>query len=305
MGPGGAQPNQVTPLVASINRVAGVVAAQMSTCVIQADVGSMSQLRCFGANEHGQLGVSNAGMGTCGAIVPRACTSTPGLVPGIDAIAVSGGESHMCAIVSLHDVYCWGHNSDGQLGEADPNFGAPVAVGGNTSTPQKLLLSKRAVAIASGSAHNCLIDTDGQVSCWGKNDEGQLGDGTTTSHATLSIVPGIVNASAIVAAGGHTCALLDDGTVKCWGSNQLGQLGLGTNSGPGGCGTNNTACSKLPVLVPGVTGGTAIASSTSALSTCVALINRKVTCWGVNGDGQLGRGTLTLFEATPGLMIGP
>jgi hypothetical protein len=82
--------------------------------------------------------------------------------------------------------------------------------------------------LAAGAYHTCLLQS-GAVFCWGRNTDGQLGIGATSSFLPPTMVPGITTAVAIAAGGYHTCALLAGGTVMCWGNNDHGQLGVGTN----------------------------------------------------------------------------
>src|SRR5439155_200263 len=97
-----------------------------------------------------------------------------------------------------------------------------------------------AAALDAGSFHTCALLQDGTVRCWGENDVGQLGNGTTdpspgspsTFNPTPVTVSGITTAVAISAGGWHTCALLRDGTVQCWGQNTYGQLGDGATVAP-------------------------------------------------------------------------
>ena len=135
-------------------------------------------------------------------------------------------------------------------------------------------------AFAVGYGHTCAVLANGTVACWGYNQFGQLGNGTTTDASTPVSVSGITSATAIAAGAYHTCALLADGTVACWGYNIYGQLGNGTNTD-----------ASTPVLVNGITSATAIAAG--FFHACALLADGTVACWGLNGNGQLGNGTIT------------
>src|SRR3989441_6531274 len=79
----------------------------------------------------------------------------------------------------------------------------------------------------------CALFGDGTAQCWGRNDDGQLGDGTFTSSSTPLRVGGLTGAAAVSGGFYHTCALLGDGTVQCWGRDAEGQLGNGATIGSG------------------------------------------------------------------------
>jgi alpha-tubulin suppressor-like RCC1 family protein len=185
---------------------------------------------------------------------------------------------------------------------------------------------------------------DGSVRCWGDNQYGQLGDGTTTARARPVTVPGIRDAAAIVAGEGHTCALLGDGTVRCWGRNADGQLGVSVIdrsytpvtvqnlpaadtlvagnahtcvilrddrtvrcwglNDEGQLGDNATKNQDTPVLVRGLTG--AIGLAAGERHTCARLMAGGAQCWGINSDGELGDGTRTsrLVAGTPVVGLG-
>jgi alpha-tubulin suppressor-like RCC1 family protein len=150
-------------------------------------------------------------------------------------------------------------------------------------------------SIAAGGFHTCALSPSGGVRCWGDNEYGQLGDGTTTHRRTPVDVVGLTGGVSAIAAGMyHTCAAMAVGGVKCWGENRFGGLGDGT-----------TTQRLTPVDVIGLK-GTVSALAAGWGHTCAAISGGGVKCWGDDRGGQLGDGMYTtdIGRLTPVDVIG-
>jgi alpha-tubulin suppressor-like RCC1 family protein len=202
----------------------------------------------------------------------------PPHLTGVTSIAY--GYDHTCALVTGGSVYCWGYNQFGELGDPTvPDFhysnsysATPVLVSGITG----------ATAISAGYSDTCALLAGGTVKCWGWNNYGEFGDGTSDffGSATPVSVSGISGATAITSGYAHNCALVAGGAVECWGRSTYGELGDGTG-----------ADGETPVFVSGITGATAIVAGND--HTCALLTGGSVECWGQNSSGELGDGTTT------------
>jgi len=168
----------------------------------------------WGYNVGGGLGVGSL----------KTHENTPLPVTGLsNATQLVGGFRHSCARLSNGTVSCWGYNDFGQTAARSPQTTAfpPTVVSGLSSIQN----------LTSGPDHVCALSSFGRVSCWGRNDIGQLGRGTTSmegSHEPTPINQLNFNMISATTSGAHTCGVLRDGQVYCWGSNASGQLGDGT-----------------------------------------------------------------------------
>jgi alpha-tubulin suppressor-like RCC1 family protein len=122
-----------------------------------------------------------------------------------DAIDVSAGRLAACAVRADHTAWCWGQRSSWILygGSAGAGDVKPTRITGLTDV----------ATISLGVDHACVRKTDSTVWCWGINQLGQLGDGTTTSRTQPASVSGLDNVVQVSAGSAHTCALRKDGTI--------------------------------------------------------------------------------------------
>jgi len=225
------------------------------TCAVVA-----GEARCWGANDKGQLG--RAGLASSfSPVQPSGVTGT--------VTAIAAGWTHTCAVangVANGEVWCWGDDTYGQLGDGSSGAGS------SGPTPRKVASLAGVVAIAAGSGHTCAV-TATQLFCWGRNDFGQVGDGTSSEpRLAATVVPSVSGPFAAIALGDlHTCALTSSG-LSCWGANAAGQLGNGT-----------IAPSKTPSPVS----LSASFLGVGANHSCAGDNSGALSCWGANTQGQV------------------
>lgn len=232
-----------------------------STC----SIATVGPVRCWGANDRGQLGTAWTAAG-----VERPIQADI-LPANVTKMAMS--NSHSCYLTSESRVFCWGENGYGELGN-----GTTV----DSSSPVEVLnMGGTAVDISAGRDNSCALLSNGQLKCWGANWHGQLGIGTGTGiYATPQLVP-FANSIVSVSAsrlGEQTCAADITGKAYCWGSNYDYELGQ----------DNGVLFNPSPVEVPGINGIVKVA--TGELFGCAVKNDGKAYCWGQNWGGQTGGG---------------
>ena len=303
--------------VVGITDAVGIAAGADRTCAIHQD-GSVS---CWGRNWLGAIGNGTADN----------YSNAPVQVKNItNATFVSAGNGHACALHDDATISCWGANEIGQLGNGQSgqgkNSAIPVKVqdiadatatvtGGNSiygrscalhqdgtvscwgsqgsPAPAKISGIENAKAITTGRYHSCALHEDNTISCWGNNNDGQLGNETRGDSAIPVQVKNITDATAVTAGNSHTCTLHEDSTISCWGNNAVGQLGNG-NSGKG-------EYSLVPTKVQGIINAISVSASVGYYlgHSCALLEDSTVSCWGMNGSGQLGTGQSAEGDISP------
>lgn len=289
-------------------------------------------VRCWGRNEHAQLGNGTTENST-------APVTLPSQVFGVSQVTqLAGGSTHTCALSANGSVKCWGQNDFYAAGGRFKPQQVPIDIvglssgvvkitsgnqfscalmnngivkcwgsidgvtdwGGLKAAPIDIPLNKKAIAVAAGFQHACAVLDDGQVACWGNNGYGETGIPVGSGGNAIEIVAGIRDAVGISAGKYETCAIIRGGSVSCWGLNANGQLG-----------NNSFENSFTPVPVKGLPGPVValdVAKHTEYYAAgprwfgghaCALIDNGTVWCWGNNTYGQLGDGTFSQSRAVP------
>jgi len=267
-------------------------------------------VRCWGKNDAGQLGdkarenrarpvlleapshaseLFAGGAATCATLDDGANVSCWG---GADSLVAAANALHdvaqlaiaptfACARFKAGTVSCWG-SSPAAASAGDP---------ASERAPAPIPNLDAVHAIAVGEHHACaVLKEDGSVRCWGKNESGQLGDGTTVDREVPTAVPNLRGVIQIAAGGAHTCVTLIDRTASCWGENRFGQLGDGTRIDR-----------HAPTPVSRLEAVRAVALGDG--HSCARLYDGTLRCWGKNDAGQQNDGTHTDREV-PGMISG-
>jgi alpha-tubulin suppressor-like RCC1 family protein len=305
LGQGDERTRNAPALVRGIDDAVDVAAGGSVTCVLR----SSGHVSCWGANGSGA---------TCGSPLCGESTEVFGVR---DAVRLAVGGSHACAVLTSGALVCWGQGESGQLGvdagASSPDGHPPTVVAGIDD----------AFGVSAGSRSTCVLRKNGEVSCFGLDDRGRLGDSRTTSEDDAGVpseskprgagpVPGLTDVIALASSGPRTCAARRDGSVVCWG-------GLVENTRPGDekvapapvegvsdahrvalsesglCvlhDSGEVSCvNRNPRKMPDLRNATAIAEGNGY--TCVTRLAGRPVCWGTNADGALGIGESAFFDA--------
>jgi len=277
-------PGETTQAVPLPEPALAITVGWVHSCVLLAS----HDVACWGWNGDGQLGAGDT----------EDLMDEPGEQPsavfldGATATSIAAGGKHTCAITSTGAVRCWGDNSAGQLGDGTTSDRL-AAPGQHASTVD--LGGTTAVALAAGDFFTCALTQAGQVRCWGLNNHGQLGAGSTDNlmdqpgETASTVGLGGAQVTTLAAGAAFVCALTTQGEVRCWGDNGLGQLGAGDTEDrmdePG----------EEPSTV--ALGASATALAAHHHHACAILEDGTVRCWGWNPDGGLGAGhTMNLMD---------
>ncbi len=289
------------------------------TCVV---IGSSRAVYCWGDNYVGQLGI-----GTSGDNSPTPVQVLAGESPGdedghlTDVHSISAGSGYNCAVVGANrDLYCWGDNTSGELGNGFINeFYEP------RMTPVQVLKGESqgdadghltdVHSVSAGNTHTCAVaGTNRDLYCWGDNSHLRLGDGTSVDNSPTPVqvlaeggIPGegpyLADVHSVSAGRTHTCAVAGaNRDLYCWGDNSHGQLGIIGKTG------STTPVQVLKGESPGDANGhlTDVHSVSVSIgrNTCAAAgEDSRLYCWGDNSQGQLGDGRITQSN-TPVLVKG-
>lgn len=248
-----------------------IVAARYHTLAID----ESGQVWGWGSNAAGQLGVGTSTNST-----------VPVLVEGFDGVSiekVSTGIAHTLALDVNGQIWAWGNNSSGRLGDGtETDRLLPVQIAG----PQNIVFND----IAAGVFHSIALDTNGQAWAWGSNTFGKLGDGTTVNRLvpTAVMMPADINFTEISGGSDHSVALASSGNVWAWGSNELAQLGSGS-----------LLSSAIPVQVDFPAGSQIETIMTGHYHNLAITSDDELWGWGSSSSGRLGSGFTTATVEAP------
>lgn len=260
-------------------------------------IDSIGGVRCWGYNSLGQLGQGNTNSVNGPVIVKKEVGGVVSDLTGVDEVSV--GNSHSCALTSDGKVWCWGYNNGkGIVGNGSVGVSADVQ-----STARKVQTAtgdlSGVVEIAADQQMTCARTSSGAVWCWGDNNGGALGTGSSTPSASGDAVRIVTSGAAAISVGDSSaCMITTAGGVQCWGSNSNKQIGN----------ASATEFNNGPTPVTGLSSGVR-AVTVGEDTACALLTDNVVKCWGNNLFGAIGStatlgSTVTLPTEIAGLPSG-
>jgi alpha-tubulin suppressor-like RCC1 family protein len=276
-----------TPICSGGNKCVGVSSvafgpADGHACAVLTD----GTVRCWGETDHGRLGDVN---------VAKTGPSAPVMPLDLDQVtSITLGARHTCAIREK-EVWCWGSNESGQVN------GTP---GPSILTPTKLALpagiTSQVKRVSAGHQHTCAASEAGDVICWGRNAEGQLGAGDFSERPGFHLVSGFTAATSLCSGLVHSCAASPT-KVVCWGDRTQVKLG---NAMVTGAGVGPVKYFVTPVGMPDIPNVESLTCGTN--HTCALDTAGSGICWGANESGQLGLGHTnpTDYALKPNAFVG-
>ncbi len=241
-------------------------AGSVHACAVRTGGGAVW---CWGGGSFGQIGIGQF----------EDSNATVAVGVNTTWANATAGSRHSCGTRGDGTLWCWGRNDNGQIGVGNVTNPQP--------TPIQVGVATTWSTVAAGTAHTCGTRTDGTLWCWGNNNAGQLGLGSTSQQTSPVQVGNLTTWKRVAAGDSHTCATKTDGTLWCWGSNVDGQIGIG----------NTTTPQTSPVQV-----GTATAWKTFGagnLHTCATKTDGTLWCWGDNTSGEIGIGSVVTPQLSP------
>lgn len=278
------------------HKFAQISAGESFTCGLTtangANVNEDRQIWCWGNNADGEMGTGASGPSVS---TPLRITTDP---TTFKYSFVSSGGFHACGLLRndvvagiASKLVCWGYDAYGQVGA------------GSIGTIRGLFFvtgTQLWASVSTGFYHTCAVTTTvaaGNGFCWGRDDEGELGDDITlAAKPAPTVVSGGATWGSIKAGGFHSCGLTTTNTAFCWGYNQYGQLGNGTSTFNAGTNQNQA------VPVQAGLGFTFSVLEAGQYHSC-GLSGTNMFCWGRGANGQLGGGDRQQVKETPTQII--
>jgi alpha-tubulin suppressor-like RCC1 family protein len=288
---------------------------------------SNGSVKCWGNNASGQLGLGD--VKDRGKFIEEMGLNLPTVHLGTNRTAkqIVAGGGHTCALLDDDSVKCWGNNDYGQLGlDSKMYYGmgpgailesgnvkcwgdnayGKLGIGSTTNWGDKpgdmdklpvvqLSPTKKAIHVAVGIDHSCVIEEDNAIRCWGSGSSGKLAQGNvdtlgdtpmTAGGAIVNIGSGRIPVALVPGAGSGSGVRLQGGGLVWWGSNGYCQLGLGHSNDIGD--SVNEIGDQMPLVNLG-SGQQALQAGFGDRHQCALLAGGVIRCWGTNDAGQIGR----------------